>query len=182
MRKIYCLTMLLFWCFGSTAQTSRLNGQTKPQVADTADHSNEPLIILNNIVYKGNLNKINQNDLLEITVLKDSLDKASYDKPGSNGVIKIITIPYAKTTYQTHLSVFSIKYKDYLTNHQNGDSRIIYVLDGKRLQGRVNDIISTLYHLPAEKIMHVGFNEKGLNTGGDAMAIITTTAKFGDLK
>jgi len=178
------LVALLFWCFWSTAQTSsnQQSNKTNTRVADTANYSNDPLIILNDVVYKGDLNKINPNDLLEINIFKDSVHKAAYGKPGSNGIIKITTIPYAKNTYQTLLSGFSIKYKNYLASHQNDDSRIIYVLDGEKLQGRLNDVISTLYHLPADKIMQVSFNEKGMNMKVAPMANVTTTAKFEDLK
>jgi|SRR5476649_175444 hypothetical protein len=184
MRKIYCLVALLFWWFGSTAQNSydRPVGKTKQRVVDTLNHNHDPLIVLNDNVYKDDVNKVNPNDLLEITVFKDSIHKAAYGELGSNGVIKLTTIPYAKTTYQTHLSGFSIKYKNYLASHQYDDSRIVYILDGKKLQGKVNDIIGTLYHLPAEKIMQVSFNEKELNTKGQAIVIVTTTTKFEDLK
>lgn len=58
--------------------------------------NNNPLIVLDGIPYGGNLNDINQNDIVSVDILKDASATAIYGSRGSNGVI-IITTRRGKT-------------------------------------------------------------------------------------
>lgn len=53
--------------------------------------NNNPLIVLDGIPYGGNINDINQNDIVSVDILKDASATAIYGSRGSNGVIIITT-------------------------------------------------------------------------------------------
>jgi TonB-linked SusC/RagA family outer membrane protein len=63
----------------------RLRGQRSFQA------SNEPMIILDGMVFEGSLNDINPYDVTSIDVLKDASSTAIYGSRGANGVIIITT-------------------------------------------------------------------------------------------
>lgn len=50
-----------------------------------------PLIILNGLIYSGDFNNINPNDVIEISILKDAASTAKYGVRAGNGVIVIKT-------------------------------------------------------------------------------------------
>ncbi len=52
---------------------------------------NDPLIVLDNIPFNGNLNDINPDDIASVDVLKDASATAIYGSRGANGVILIST-------------------------------------------------------------------------------------------
>lgn len=52
---------------------------------------NNPLIILDGVIYLGNINDINPNDIASIDVLKDAVTAAVYGTRSANGVIAINT-------------------------------------------------------------------------------------------
>lgn len=52
---------------------------------------NSPLIVVDGIPYIGNLNDLNQNDVVSIEVLKDASSTAIYGSRGANGVILVNT-------------------------------------------------------------------------------------------
>jgi TonB-linked SusC/RagA family outer membrane protein len=51
----------------------------------------DPIIVLDNFPYEGNINNINPNDIESITVLKDAAATSIYGTRGGNGVIVITT-------------------------------------------------------------------------------------------
>ncbi|MDR0844133.1 MAG: carboxypeptidase-like regulatory domain-containing protein, partial [Tannerella sp.] len=53
--------------------------------------TNDPLIILDGVIYLGGINDINPNDIANIDVLKDAVSAAAYGSRASNGVISIVT-------------------------------------------------------------------------------------------
>jgi TonB-dependent starch-binding outer membrane protein SusC len=53
--------------------------------------SNNPLIVLDGVIYLGNLNDINPNDIATIDILKDAASAAAYGSRSANGVIAITT-------------------------------------------------------------------------------------------
>lgn len=71
------------------------NGQIRIRGNRSVKASNEPLIILDGVPYKGSLESIDQNDIASIDVLKDASSTSLYGSQGANGVI-IITSKQAK--------------------------------------------------------------------------------------
>ncbi|HMR93182.1 MAG TPA: TonB-dependent receptor [Chitinophagaceae bacterium] len=53
--------------------------------------SNEPLIVLDNIPWDGNLNDINPDEIASVDILKDASATAIYGSRGANGVILVTT-------------------------------------------------------------------------------------------
>ena len=53
--------------------------------------SNNPLYVVDGMIYEGNINSINQQDIETMTVLKDAAANALYGARGANGVILITT-------------------------------------------------------------------------------------------
>ena len=53
--------------------------------------SNDPLIILDGVIYLGALNDINPNDIATVDVLKDAVSASVYGSRSANGVISITT-------------------------------------------------------------------------------------------
>lgn len=51
----------------------------------------DPIIVLDNFIYEGDINNINPNDIENITVLKDAAATSIYGARGGNGVIVITT-------------------------------------------------------------------------------------------
>lgn len=58
---------------------------------NTFSGSTAPLIVLDGVIYRGNLIDINNNDIESIDVLKDASSKAIYGSQAANGVILITT-------------------------------------------------------------------------------------------
>lgn len=53
--------------------------------------SNDPLIVLDGVIYMGSLNDINPNDIETYDILKDAVSAAAYGSRSANGVIAITT-------------------------------------------------------------------------------------------
>lgn len=53
--------------------------------------NNDPLLIVDGVIFMGNLNDINPNDIASIDVLKDATSAAAYGSRSANGVIAITT-------------------------------------------------------------------------------------------
>jgi len=138
--------------------------------------TSDPLYVLDGIVYKGDINKINPESILNIVILKDDKAKALYSSAGLNGVIIITTKPFAILQYQKKFSSFSGTYKKYLAAHNNDDSRVTYVLDGEVVKPG-NKFIDTLFNLPLSKIQHVNMLGPKEFEGMTTHMVIITTKK-----
>ncbi len=53
--------------------------------------SNEPLLVVDGIIYYGSLDEINPNDIAQIDVLKDASSAAVYGAKSAAGVVLITT-------------------------------------------------------------------------------------------
>ena len=53
--------------------------------------SNDPLIILDGVIYMGSLSDISPNDIATIDILKDAVSAAAYGSRSANGIIAITT-------------------------------------------------------------------------------------------
>jgi TonB-linked SusC/RagA family outer membrane protein len=53
--------------------------------------NNDPIIVLDGVIYLGSLGDINPNDIASFDVLKDAVSAAAYGSRGANGVIAITT-------------------------------------------------------------------------------------------
>ena len=138
--------------------------------------SQEPLYVVDEIIYKGDKNKLDFENILKVDVLKDPKATAIYGSLGANGVIIIITKQFAIHQYQKKFSSFSDAYKKYLAAHNNDDSRVTYVLDGEVVKPG-NKFIDTLFNLPLSKIQHVNMLGPKEFEGMTTHMVIITTKK-----
>ena len=53
--------------------------------------STEPLVVLDGVIYRGNISDINPSDIASIDVLKDASSTAIYGSQAANGVLMITT-------------------------------------------------------------------------------------------
>lgn len=58
---------------------------------NTVNGTNEPLYVVDGVVWNGNISDINPNDVENISVLKDAASCALYGSKGANGVVMITT-------------------------------------------------------------------------------------------
>jgi TonB-linked SusC/RagA family outer membrane protein len=79
---------------GLTIGVSNAAG-SQPSMLIRGQHSikgnNDPLIVLDGVIYQGSLNDINPNDIASVDVLKDAVSASVYGSRSANGVIAINT-------------------------------------------------------------------------------------------
>lgn len=73
--------------------TNSAGGQPSMEIRgqNSLNGSNDPLIVLDGVIYLGSLNDINPNDIATYDVLKDAVSAAAYGSRSANGVIAITT-------------------------------------------------------------------------------------------
>lgn len=73
--------------------TNSAGGQPSMEIRgqNSINGSNDPLIILDGVIYLGSLSDINPNDIATYDILKDALSAAAYGSRSANGVIAITT-------------------------------------------------------------------------------------------
>jgi TonB-dependent outer membrane receptor, SusC/RagA subfamily, signature region len=73
--------------------TNSAGGQPSMQMRGqkSISGSNDPLIVLDGVIYMGNINDINPNDIASFDILKDATSAAAYGSRSANGVIIITT-------------------------------------------------------------------------------------------
>ena len=80
---------------GVLFNTNTFNGKTVPLVSirgrSTIFSNADPLIIVDNFPYEGDINNINPNDVLSISILKDAAAASIWGTRAGNGVIVITT-------------------------------------------------------------------------------------------
>lgn len=87
--------------------------------------TSSPLIVLDGIVFRGNMTDINPNDVESIDILKDASAAAIYGSQAANGVI-LITTKTAKTaskpivSYNTSITLQSLSNKSLLPEGRDG--------------------------------------------------------------
>ncbi|MCX6236667.1 MAG: TonB-dependent receptor [Bacteroidia bacterium] len=77
----------------SIGATNSAGGQPSMDIRgqNSISGSNEPLIVLDGVVYLGSLGDINPNDIASFDILKDAVSSAAYGSRSANGVIAITT-------------------------------------------------------------------------------------------
>lgn len=77
----------------SIGATNTAGGQPTMEIRgrNSINGSNDPLIVLDGVIYLGSLNDINPNDIASFDILKDAVSAAAYGSRSANGVIAITT-------------------------------------------------------------------------------------------
>lgn len=127
----------------------------------TLTGSTSPLIVVDGIIFNGNLNDINPNDISSIEILKDASATSIYGSRGGNGVILITTKKGTKGKATVNYSFSHTMDKIHsLTEWADaGDAidrqRLAYI-NGRQYNTRNRDII---YPDPASDIALFGHND-----------------------
>jgi len=100
---------------------------------------------------KADVGKVKNDDILDVTVLKNADAEAKYGTKGDKGVLVITTKKYAITQYQEKISAVCDEYESFLTGHGTDDAQIVYYIDGVPL-AKDKDETGKLFHLPKDKI------------------------------
>jgi len=77
----------------SIGATNSAGGQPSMEIRgqNSISGNNDPLIVLDGVIYLGSLSDINPNDIATYDILKDAVSAAAYGSRSSNGVIAITT-------------------------------------------------------------------------------------------
>lgn len=151
--------LLLFFSFNTFAQSSSKiikDTSGKFMIVDPKPINNhdKPLYLVDGTIYKGNIRRINPDNILSIDILKQSASTRIFGKQGANGVVLITTKKYATTKYKNKFSSLCEEYKEYLSNHNNDDSKLNYLIDGE-IYGHDSKSIEKLYRISINKIVKV---------------------------
>jgi hypothetical protein len=126
--------------------------------SDSLKHLNESVVyVVDGILMSKE--QIKSNDILSKDVLKGaSLDRFMsilHSEKILDSVIIISTKQGAIKSYQKKFSAFSKEYKQYIDANKGDDHFCNYIVDDKVIYKDQGDFLTTLYNIPAEKIVTV---------------------------
>ncbi len=150
MKKILFLVIGFFIGFVGYAQ------HTPPKMGK------KPIVFIDSLLVPyDTLGHINPNQIALLTVLKVEKGIAMYGNDAKDGVIYIITKPYARLHYWRYLRSVSVLYDTYFPDLQT-EAQAQYILNGKVLKENYE---SDLAALPREKLVSITVIDKyTLNT------------------
>ncbi len=137
----------------------------------------QPLIVLNDFPYNGDINNINPNDIESITVLKDAAAASIWGARAANGVIVITTKTGTTTAPQVEVSVnTTVQQKPNLFNvNQISGSDFAYLESFFYNNGYYNAAFTSAYHTPVPPVANILYNaDAGLITHSEATAAINS--------
>jgi hypothetical protein len=157
--------IVVLWFFAISAHA---------QIRDRAsiDTNKAPLYIVNGKIDTLNT-KIRPGDILEVNLVTGPNATAIYGVKGTYGVVNTITKQYAILQYENKLALLCDKYKKYLAQKGNDDTKLAYVVDDVILQPGLKSTIEQLYALPPNNIKKVSFKKDSHFTTDATVVIIT---------
>lgn len=119
--------------------------------------SEEPLIILNGVIFSGELNDIDPTTIENVSVLKDATSLAAYGSKAAQGVIMVTTKKGKEGKPQIHFSTsHQFSTPTYKPKYLSGADYIVY----KNMKNGSTDLTSTSFMTPFELANY----EKGKET------------------
>jgi len=138
--------------FNSNTTTSQTGLDISIRGRSTIFANDQPLIVIDNFPYSGDINNINPNDVESVTVLKDAAAASIWGVRAGNGVIVITTKKGKKNQplkvgFNANLTVFAKPNLNYNPNQLSSSS---YIGLEKYLfnQGYYDPLLSDTYDLP----------------------------------
>jgi len=136
----------------------------------------DPLIVMDNFIYEGDINNINPNDVESVTVLKDAAAASIWGARAGNGVI-VITTKKGKfnqklqVDFNTNLIVGDIP--DLFYNKQISSSDYIDYQEFLFNKGYYDGVFSDNTHAPIEDALHIFEDRRnGLISAQDSASLI----------
>ena len=174
--KIYIILFCLFLSADVWAQNiSAGKNETSKLIQLDSGVSKDALYVIDGEPSTNKLSNVNPNDIISIDILKKGKGSDATFEP-VNDIVVVVTKANAVKQYQKKFSSFSKKYQEFLNDHHNEDSGIIYIVDGIILNGDKERIIK-LYKLPATEIKNVGFNSENPMDSKILATVIINTKK-----
>jgi len=130
------------------------------------------LVLVDGEIYKGDINQIDPQNIIDITILQNTPNKDPKESDTPNGETIITTRPYAILLYQKKFSTISKKYKDYI-DLKHSDTKLQYVLNNNLLNIKRKSAVTDLYQLSVNDIESIEF-KKDSHFTTDATVIINT--------
>lgn len=180
-----------FFIFKSVSAQSRdtLGRDTaKPLVIVDAKPVNKhvkPLYVVNGIVYKGNIRKINPDDIVQIDVLKQPESIKIYGKGGENGVVLITTKANRNIKVDKKVDTTGKHYTEDPLSNPKYYPKPIYIIDGKLIAAASSD--SVIRDLNPNKILDISVLkdsalDRTSSAGFHGRAVVITTKKYAILQ
>jgi TonB-linked SusC/RagA family outer membrane protein len=114
----------------TTGNTAGSNSSVRIRGENSLTASNNPLLVIDNVIYNGDVSDFNPNDIESIDILKDASSTAIYGARAANGVLLI-------TTKKGRYGKPKFKFNTY-TGFQFAD-KLIDVLDGPGFEQKIAD-------------------------------------------
>jgi len=133
MRRLYCLIVLLFVSASIFAQSKISDITIQQMMADdvkSMSKHNEPLYVIDGVIFKGNIKKIDTAGILKIAVLKGPGAVNIYGPQAANGVVLINTIRGKRPVPVKKTDTISTSLPD----------SAIYIVDGSISDKKLNGI------------------------------------------
>jgi hypothetical protein len=129
---------------------------------DTANYSlmrsdNRIYILDGELSNEKEMNTLDPNRILSLTVLKNDKKSISEERRGKTTLIAI-TRNFAVKQYQKKLSELSTEYKVYLNKHHQSDKGLLFIINGEKYATSTDDRIKKLYELVASDKIHQSFS------------------------
>ena len=105
--------------------------------------TNDPLILLDGVIYLGSISDINPNDIASFDILKDAVSAATYGSRSANGIIAI-------TTKKGKSGKLSVSYNAYYGTQQAANS--LKMLTGQQYKEVLNAIIDDGGGVASERV------------------------------
>lgn len=97
-------------------------------LASARAQSYDPLYIVDNKEV-ASINDLKSKDIIETTVLPDSIAIARYGQKAAHGAMIVTTIKGATAIYQKKFFAFNKRYQSYIDKRQGDDSKLSYVIN-----------------------------------------------------
>jgi TonB-dependent SusC/RagA subfamily outer membrane receptor len=135
---IFCL----FLSVHALAQSNDTTHKAASKPAFALAYKTDPLIVMDNVVYKGTINSINPSDIQDITILKGNHATDAYGPDAAAGAVVIRTKKYANVLAQS-----SVAHKNTTAGYKLSEpgttpfpSKPLVVLDGVIYNGDIKSI------------------------------------------
>ena len=128
---------------------------------------------IDDTISKRTLKRFNPSELFEITILKNDVRQGFYPNLPQCEIVMLTTKSNAKKQIQVRFAAHSESYAQYLQSHGD-DNHLVYLLNGKELEGTRDQILKILFDIPNKKIKKVSVVDKYKFSVARSVVLITT--------
>jgi TonB-dependent SusC/RagA subfamily outer membrane receptor len=151
----------------------------QPKPLDSVEDK-DALFVIDGVPSKNKLNDVDPKNILSIDILKKGKNSDSSFET-VNDVVVVVTKSGATVTYQKKFSAFSDEYGEYMKNHDNNDSGVLYEVNGVPLlvlgypQKQPDENIKKLFSISRNNLAKVIIKKEQPNEDGIRATVFITT-------